>query len=283
MSYQREVRRVIAAVDSTDGAGVKLKRSVGRNPSSRIDPFLMLDAFSSDDPDDYIAGFPPHPHRGFETVTYMLDGHMIHRDHMGNEGDLRSGGVQWMTAGRGVIHEERPQQVDGLMRGFQLWINLPSSEKMQPAAYQNIEPEQVPSVMGTGYEIKVIAGQLEIDGHVTEGPVQTSSTEASYFDLLLTSDSQVSIPLNKHHSVVVYVFEGSVAIGNDKVETHSAVELSPGDEVQVKSLNNVSARVLLLSGRPINEPVAQYGPFVMNTMEEVEQAISDYQENRLVG
>lgn len=283
MSYQREVRRVIAAVDSTDGAGVKLKRSIGRNPSSRIDPFLMLDAFSSDDPDDYIAGFPPHPHRGFETVTYMLDGHMIHRDHMGNEGDLRSGGVQWMTAGRGVIHEERPQQVDGLMRGFQLWINLPSSEKMQPAAYQNIEPEQVPSVKGDGYEIKVIAGQIDIDGQITEGPVQTSSTEASYFDLLLTSDSQVSIPLNKDHSVVIYVFEGSVAIGKDKVETHSAVELSPGDEVQVKSLNNLNARVLLLSGRPINEPVAQYGPFVMNTMEEVEQAISDYQENRLVG
>lgn len=282
MNRLRHIKRLLPAVDSKDGAGVKLKRSLGRNASYRVDPFLMLDAFSSDNPDDYMAGFPPHPHRGFETVTYMLDGHMIHRDHMGNEGDLRSGGVQWMTAGRGVIHEERPQRIDGLMRGFQLWVNLPAAEKMQPAKYQNIEPEDVPEIQTSSYAIKVIAGRLRLDGRDITGPVQTSSTEAGYYDLFLAKNACLSLPLNTEHNVVVYVFEGAVDICGDKVPLNTAVELSKGDTLQIQTMPNENARVLILSGKPISEPVAQYGPFVMNTMDEIEQAISDYQHNRLV-
>lgn len=281
MIKQRGIHRVIPAVDSMDGAGVRLKRSIGRNPSSRVDPFLMLDAFSSDNPDDYIAGFPPHPHRGFETVTYMLDGHMVHRDHMGNEGNLRSGGVQWMTAGRGVIHEERPQQVDGLMRGFQLWINLPAKEKMQPAAYQNIEPEQVPVLSGAGFEMKIIAGELILEGEKVQGPIQAPSTKAIYLDLQLQPEAEIKVPLPELHNGVLYLFEGSIEIAGQEVQPDSAVELSRGDYVAIKAGEN-GARMLILAGAAIGEPVAQYGPFVMNTMSEVDQAIEDYRQNRLI-
>lgn len=208
MHTQRTIRRLIPAVDSLDGAGVKLKRSVGRNPASRIDPFLMLDAFSSDNPDDYIAGFPAHPHRGFETVTYMLDGHMLHRDHLGNEGHLRAGGVQWMRAGRGVIHEERPQQEQGLLRGFQLWLNLPAAEKMLPADYQNIEPEQILHYRHEGVEIRMIAGEVELAGERLRGPVETSTTEAIYLDLSLAAGEQISLPLPAEHRAFIYLFEG---------------------------------------------------------------------------
>lgn len=278
-----EISRVIPAVDSEDGAGVKLKRSLGRNPSSRVDPFLMLDAFSSDNPDDYIAGFPPHPHRGFETVTYMLDGHMIHRDHMGNEGELGAGGVQWMTAGRGVIHEERPQQVDGLMRGFQLWINLPADEKMKPAAYQNIEPEQVPEIEPEpGVHIKLIAGKVEAQGSTITGPIQAESTNPLYLDLTLQAGISFSCPVEKEHNALVYLFEGSARLNGQTLSLESAFVLTQGEVITIAA-DAEPARMLVLAGKPLNEPVAQYGPFVMNTMDEVEQAIQDYRSGRLTG
>ena len=280
-SLKRKISRVIPAVDSQDGAGVQLKRSIGRNPSTRVDPFLMLDAFSSDNPDDYIAGFPPHPHRGFETVTYMLDGHMIHRDHMGNEGDLRAGGVQWMTAGHGVIHEERPQMVEGLMRGFQLWVNLPAKEKMKPAAYQNIEPEQVPEKrLASGAIIKVIAGELTIDDEPIQGPISAPNTEPLYLDLQLPPGSKVELPIETTHNALVYLFDGQANIEGEALEHNAVNVLGQGNFVAINT-DQTSARMLVLSGKPIGEPVAQYGPFVMNTMDEVEQAIQDYRSGRL--
>lgn len=277
----RSVARFIPAVDSQDGAGVKLKRSLGRNPATRVDPFLMLDAFSSANPDDYIAGFPPHPHRGFETVTYMLDGHMIHRDHMGNEGDLRAGGVQWMTAGRGVIHEERPQMTEGLMRGFQLWINLPAKEKMKAAAYQNIEPEEVPILtLSNGSTIKAIAGTLSLQGQTISGPINSGSTQAIYLDIQIPADQTFTLPLANNLSAFLYLFEGSAVVDGQTLNGNTAAVLSAGDLLTITSSGN-AARLLLIAGKAIGEPIAQYGPFVMNTMEEVEQAIQDYQNNTL--
>lgn len=276
----RQIKRKIAAVDSSDGAGVKLKRSIGRNTASRVDPFLLLDAFSSDDPDDYIAGFPPHPHRGFETVTYMLDGHMLHKDHLGNEGDLRAGGVQWMTAGKGVIHEERPQQANGLLRGFQLWLNLPAKDKWQPAAYQNIEPEQVPEVSTAGCCIKVIAGELQLNEEIVRGPIATAATQALYLDIQLQAGVAVTLPVAAGLNAAIYPFEGEVLIAQQTAELNTAHELGQGDQVSLSS--EQGGRCLLLAGKAINEPVAQYGPFVMNTMDEVEQAIQDYRAGVLV-
>lgn len=276
----RQIKRLITARDSMDGAGVKLKRSIGQSEATRIDPFLMLDAFSSENPEDYIAGFPPHPHRGFETVTYMIDGHMIHRDHMGNEGDLRTGGVQWMRAGRGVIHEERPQRVDGLMRGFQLWINLPAEEKMLPASYQNIEPEQVAIHQGAGYQLKVIAGEITLGDKTVTGPIQNGSTESLYIDLALEEDQEIELPLPKDHNAAVYVFEGALEVAGQAVNLHQIAELARGESLQVKALSG--ARLLLLAGKPIGEPVVQYGPFVMNTVAEIEQALQDYRDGCLV-
>lgn len=278
---ERAITRLIKAVDSQDGAGVKLKRSIGQNQLTRIDPFLMLDAFSSSNPDDYIAGFPPHPHRGFETVTYMLDGHMVHRDHMGNEGDLRAGGVQWMTAGRGVIHEERPKMTNGLMRGFQLWINLPAKEKMKPAAYQNIEPEQVPiAKLENGTTVKVIAGSLTLDENVYCGPIDSGSTETVYLDIEIKQGNRLTLPLPNLHSGFIYLFEGDAEIANQAIPNNGAAVLSEGEQVTIHSPNTQS-RMLLIAGKPIGEPIAQYGPFVMNTMAEVEQAIHDYQNGCL--
>ncbi|MDP2823853.1 MAG: pirin family protein, partial [Sulfuritalea sp.] len=187
MSHRR-LQQVIRSVATSDGAGVSLRRSLGQSPATRVDPFLMLDEFSSDDPDDYIAGFPSHPHRGFETVTYMLDGHMLHEDHLGNRGDLLPGGAQWMTAGRGIVHSEMPQQESGRMRGFQLWINLPAAEKMKPAAYRDIRPEEIPSVaLPGGGEARVIAGSVTVDGREVAGPVQGLATEPLYIDVRLPS------------------------------------------------------------------------------------------------
>jgi redox-sensitive bicupin YhaK (pirin superfamily) len=280
-TQQRTIARIIPAVDSLDGAGVKLKRSVGKNAASRIDPFLMLDAFSSANPDDYIAGFPPHPHRGFETVTYMLDGHMIHKDHMGNEGNLRAGGVQWMTAGRGVIHEERPQMTEGLMRGFQLWMNLPASEKMKPAAYQNIEPEEVPVItLDNGCTIKVIAGEYQLEDKLANGPIAAGSTQATYLDIQIPKGQQLNLPIESHLNAFIYLFEGEVEVNKQTLSNNNAAVLGSGDSVTINALET-EARMLLIAGKAIDEPIAQYGPFVMNTMKEVDQAIEDYQNNTL--
>ncbi|BBB29626.1 pirin family protein [Neptunomonas japonica] len=280
-TQQRTITRIVAAVDSQDGAGVKLKRSIGKNPASRIDPFLMLDAFSSTNPDDYIAGFPPHPHRGFETVTYMLDGHMIHKDHMGNEGDLRAGGVQWMTAGRGVIHEERPQMTQGLIRGFQLWINLPASEKMKPAAYQNIEPEEIPVItLDNGCTIKVIAGEYQLEDKLASGPIAAGSTQVTYLDIHIPKGEHLSLPVSDSLSAFIYLFEGQAEINKQALSNDNTAVLGSGDSVTIHA-PDMGARMLLIAGKAIGEPIAQYGPFVMNSMKEVDQAIEDYQNNTL--
>ena len=276
----RAIKRRVPGVDSMDGAGVRIRRSVGKSQFARIDPFLMLDCFSSDDPDDYIAGFPAHPHRGFETVTYMLDGLMKHRDHMGNEGILRPGSVQWMTAGRGVIHEEMPQQENGLMRGFQLWVNLPASEKMKPAAYQNIEPEEITEISLEQGLIRLVAGSLDIGGNHYEGPVSGISRQPIFMEVRLELGQTIELPVATELSGFVYLFEGSAELGDETLEIHEAAELSEGDTIRV-SAGEAGARFMLIAGQAINEPIAQYGPFVMNTMDEIEQAISDYRANKL--
>ena len=281
----RNLQRVIQAVPTSDGAGVKLRRSLGQSQDARLDPFLMLDHFSTDNADDYIAGFPAHPHRGFETVTYMLDGHMQHKDHLGNTGELKSGAVQWMTAGRGIIHSEMPQQEQGRMRGFQLWINLPAKEKMKTAAYRDIQPDEIPVVeLSGGGRVKVIAGELTLDGRRIEGPIRGSTTDPLYLDVELPAGASFSQPIRTGDNAFVYPFEGSVEIGPSgavrPLRTHDAGVLSDGDEV-VLTAGPQGARMILLAGRPLREPVAQYGPFVMNTREEIEQAIRDYQTGQL--
>ena len=210
----RRLQQIIRSVATSDGAGVSLRRSLGQSHAARVDPFLMLDEFSSDDPDDYIAGFPSHPHRGFETVTYMLDGHMLHEDHLGNRGDLLPGGAQWMTAGRGIIHSEMPQQESGRMRGFQLWINLPAAEKLKPAHYRDIRPEEIPQVtLPGGGAARVIAGSIVVDGREVAGPVQGLSTEPLYIDVRLPAGGSFAQDLAPGHNAFVYAYEGNLAIG----------------------------------------------------------------------
>jgi len=275
----RSLLRSIPSIATSDGAGVKLRRSLGANPFQRHDPFLMLDEFYSDNPDDYIAGFPPHPHRGFETVTYMLDGRMQHKDSGGNTGDLGPGDVQWMTAARGIVHSEMPQQSEGRMRGFQLWLNLPAREKMKPAAYCDIPSERIPTVRpAQGVEVRVIAGTL--DG--TEGPIHGLSTDPRYFDVRLQAGAVFEAALPRLHNAFVYVYEGEAFVGEARsaLVHRAAGLLSEGNAVRLEA-GAGGARMLLLAGIPIDEPVVQYGPFVMNTREEIEQAIADYQSGAL--
>ena len=284
MTY-RTLTHAIPGLETSDGAGVKLRRSIGSTPSSRLDPFLMLDEFGTDQPEDYIAGFPPHPHRGFETVTYMLAGHMRHEDHMGNVGELTEGGVQWMTAGRGVIHSEMPQQEEGLMRGFQLWVNLPAAEKMKPASYKDIPAADIPVAQLDGGRIKVIAGNFATDDGDVVGPIQGLSTAPVFYDVELAASKTFETALPATHSAFVYSYEGDVSIDTDSEQriltAQSAGVLSAGDLLRV-SANTESARFIVLAGMPLNEPVVQRGPFVMNTREEIEQAVQDYQNGTLV-
>jgi hypothetical protein len=270
----RTLQRVIPSIPASDGAGVKLRRSLGASQLARHDPFLMLDEFYSDDPDDYLAGFPSHPHRGFETVTYMLDGHMQHKDSGGNTGDLGPGDVQWMTAARGLIHSEMPQQTEGRMRGFQLWLNLPAKEKMKTPAYRDIAARDIPVVRVPGGEVKVIAGRYA----ETTGAVHGGSTDPHYWDVHLEPGASFEARLPAGHSAFLYAYEGEAAVGEEaKALPHRAAGLlSDGDAVRIRA-GAPGARVLALAGKPIREPVVQYGPFVMNTREEIEQAIADYQ------
>ncbi len=277
----RTVLHSHAAVDTSDGAGVKLRRALGHQPGAGLDPFLMLDFFSSDNPDDYIAGFPAHPHRGFETVTYIVDGHLLHEDHLGNRGDLKAGGVQWMTAGRGIIHSEIPQQSEGLLRGFQLWINLPAKEKMKPAGYRDIPAEEIPVITVPGARVKLVAGELSLGGAITQGPIAGLTTEPLYADVTLDAGAALTLPIDAGLNAFLYVFEGSVQVAGTPVPAGSAAVLSDGDSLTLGSAT--AGRVLLVAGRPIGEPVAQYGPFVMNTRAELEQAMDDYRTGRLTG
>jgi hypothetical protein len=269
----RELQRVIPSIPASDGAGVKLRRSLGTSQLQRHDPFLMLDEFYSDDPEDYLAGFPSHPHRGFETVTYMLDGHMRHEDSRGNRGDLGPGDVQWMSAARGIIHSEMPQQTEGRMRGFQLWLNLPAAEKMKPAAYRDISAQDIPVVSG----VKIIAGEYRS----TKGPIHGGATDPYYFDIHLEADGTFKAPLPPEHNAFLYAYEGEALVGAESklLPNRAAAILTVGDFVKIQS--DKGARVLLLAGKPLREPVVQYGPFVMNTREEIERAIADYQSGAL--
>jgi len=282
---QRRIESIIPSVPASDGAGVKLRRSLGRNPAQRHDPFLMLDEFFSDNPDDYLAGFPTHPHRGFETVTYMLDGRMRHEDSGGHRGDLGPGDVQWMTAARGIIHSEMPQQTQGRMRGFQLWLNLPAAEKMRPAAYRDIPSRDIPSVelpdVGT---VRVIAGSFVHGPEQTTGPIGGNTTEPVFLDVRLAPGASLEVPLPAGHSAFVYPYDGLVAIGPDRrlLPNRAAGLLSDGDTVSLAAGTD-GAGLLLLAGKPLREPVVQYGPFVMNSWEEIERAVLDFQRGQFLG
>lgn len=284
---ERTLRRVIPAMATSDGAGVKLRRSIGAGGGNRLDPFLMLDEFGTDNPEDYIAGFPPHPHRGFETVTYMIDGHMRHEDHLGNVGELKSGGVQWMTAGRGVIHSEMPQQDSGRMRGFQLWLNLPAAEKMKPAAYRDIPANEIPVIqLDDGATLKLIAGRLAIDGSAHAGPINDGgvdmATDPLMVDITLPPGTGVDLPVAAGHQAFLYVYEGDAEISGQPLQSRQAGVLGDGDRVMLRG-GGRQARILLVAGRPLGEPVVQYGPFVMNTREEIDQALADFRAGNLAG
>lgn len=273
----RPVTQLVPALEVTEGAGVSVHRTIGTPACRHLDPFLLLDHFSSDDPDDYSAGFPEHPHRGFNTFTYMLDGHMRHGDSMGNRGDLGPGGAQWMKAASGIIHSEMPQQIDGLMRGFQLWINLPASAKMSDPEYQDIRPEAIPEVQAPNHHIRLLAGPLGDQ----LGPVRDPHTDPRILDLTLEAGARWTLDLPVGHTAFVHVFGGSGTIAGTPVPRRHLAVLGAGEGVAITAGQD-GLRALLVAGRPIGEPIVQYGPFVMNSREEIEQAMADYRQGRLV-
>ncbi len=280
VTQARPVERLIAGQPTSDGAGVKLTRVLTNQLQRRLDPFLMLDAFGSDKADDYIAGFPDHPHRGFETITYMLEGRMRHRDSAGNEGLLGPGGVQWMTAGRGVIHSELPEQQEGRMEGFQLWLNLAGKDKMRDPWYRDIPTAEIPELRtDEGVQVRVIAGE----SHGLAGAVQREQTEPLYLDLHLPAGARFEQQLPATHNAFVYVYRGSLKIGEAKVPQQRMAILAnaAGSDGIVVQAGEEPTRAILIAGRPLNEPIAQYGPFVMNTQAELMQAVRDFQEGRL--
>jgi redox-sensitive bicupin YhaK (pirin superfamily) len=278
-SKVREVMRKVRGVPTSDGAGVRMTRVIGTPSLDTFDPFLMLDEFRSDDPNDYLAGFPNHPHRGFETVTYMLAGRMRHGDNQGNEGLLGPGSVQWMTAGRGIVHSEFPEQDEGLMWGFQLWVNLPSTDKMTAPRYQDVPAGAIPEVEPMpGVRARVLVGTL--DG--VKGPVTGVATEPVYLDLHLSPGASYAVSLPERHNVFAYVYEGQAKIGASAtgIARGELALTSHGTALPVTA-GAEGARVIVVGGRPLGEPVARYGPFVMNTVDELRQAFADYEAGRL--
>ena len=275
----RAIERLVTGIATSDGAGVKLTRVLTQSLQRRLDPFLMLDAFGSDNPDDYIAGFPDHPHRGFETVTYMIAGRMQHRDSAGHEGLLENGGVQWMTAGRGVIHSEIPQQEEGVMEGFQLWLNLPSREKMSAPWYRDFAAADLPRfTTDAGVVVTVIAGE----SHGVSGAVTRDATVPLYLDLHSPAGARFTQTLPVGHNAFAYVYRGEIGIAGTKVAAqHMAILTNDAEADGVVIESAGEARVLLLAGRPLNEPIAQYGPFVMNTDQEIYQAVNDFRDGHL--
>jgi redox-sensitive bicupin YhaK (pirin superfamily) len=280
---ERSVTKIITGQPTSDGAGVRLNRVIGTPALEQLDPFLLLDEFKSDRPGDYLAGFPDHPHRGFETVTYMLAGAMEHRDHSGNQGELVAGSVQWMTAGRGIVHSEMPRQRDGLMWGFQLWVNLPARDKMIAPRYQDIAPDRIPEVkLAEGVTARVIAG--EADG--ARGPVEGIATQPIYLDVRMAPGAVVELPLTPGHNAFAYVYEGRVTLGPasgpKEAGAGQLATLSDGDALRAATGSDAPARFLLLAARPLREPIARYGPFVMNTREEILQAVEDYRSGQFL-
>lgn len=278
-STARPVQLVVDAMPTKDGAGVRLSRALGSRALPMLDPFLMLDQFKSDNPDDYVAGFPDHPHRGFETVTYMLEGAMEHRDSVGNSGRLGPGSAQWMTAGHGIVHSEMPKQERGLMWGFQLWVNLPRARKMIKPRYQDIAPGRIPDLDREGAHIRVIAGTA----FGTTGPVSGIDVDPLFLDVALVKGARFEAPLPADHNSFAFVTDGAVRLGpeNREVRAGQLAVLGPGDRV-LATCDAGSGRMVLLAGRPIGEPVARGGPFVMNTQDEIRQAWEDYRSGRLV-
>lgn len=273
----RAVAHIVPGVAAQDGAGVRLKRSLGGPELQLFDPFLLLDEFRSDDASDYIAGFPDHPHRGFETVTYMLAGRMGHKDNQGNSGLLKPGGAQWMTAGRGIVHSEMPEQEDGLMWGFQLWVNLPAAQKMRPPRYQDIEPEDIPELdLEDGVRVRLVAGTLRGQ----EGAVRDIAVSPIYWDVHLDADKGLTETLPEGHNAFIYVYDGTVSVGDRAVDTGEMALLTHGAKLDVQASGGEAARFLVIAGQPIGEQVARYGPFVMNTREEIMQAFQDYQAGK---
>ncbi|WP_281016814.1 MULTISPECIES: pirin family protein [unclassified Minwuia] len=273
----RAVAHIVPGVAAQDGAGVRLKRSLGGPELQLFDPFLLLDEFRSDDASDYIAGFPDHPHRGFETVTYMLAGRMGHKDNQGNAGLLKPGGAQWMTAGRGIVHSEMPEQEDGLMWGFQLWVNLPAAQKMRPPRYQDIEPEDIPELdLEDGVKVRLVAGTLRGQ----EGAVRDIAVSPIYWDVHLDAGKALAESLPTGHNAFIYVYDGSVSVGDRPVDTGEMALLTHGAKLNVQASGGEAARFLVIAGQPIGEQVARYGPFVMNTREEIMQAFQDFQAGR---
>jgi len=274
----RKVQQVVSGQATTDGAGVELVRVIGQPALMDLDPFLLLDAFRSDDPDDYIAGFPPHPHRGFETVTYLLNGRMRHQDNAGNEGVIEPGGIQWMTAGKGIVHSEMPEQQDGMLEGFQLWINLPGSHKMTAPSYQEHDAAHIPTESRNDTVIKVISGKTS---QGTSGPVSQPLTDPLYLDVSMQPDTAFNEDIAPDHNAFLYVIDGEVVLeGTDTKQLSLGRDqlavLGQGDAIALRS-GGQATRFLLVSGKPLNEPVARGGPFVMNTEAEIRQAFSDYQ------
>ena len=277
----RRLRSLITGMPATDGAGVKLVRVIGQPSLQELDPFLLLDAFRSDNPDDYIAGFPSHPHRGFETVTYLLDGRMRHKDNAGNEGVIEPGGIQWMTAGRGIVHSEMPEQEDGRLEGFQLWVNLPASHKMTQPAYQEHGVDNIPLETRAGTSIRVITGQTS---QGTAGPVSQPLTEPLYLDVSLDANTSFSEIIPAQHNAFVYGIQGSVRLQTEQDESVSVTRdqlgiLSQGTTVELESTDQ-GARFLLIAGKPLGEPIARSGPFVMNSQAELQQAYMDFQNGQ---
>lgn len=263
-------------IPAQDGAGVKLTRIINQPNLRHQDPFLMLDEFRSDNPNDYIAGFPPHPHRGFVTLTYMLAGRMEHRDSNGNTGVVSAGGAQWMKAARGIIHAEMPKQEDGLMWGFQLWINLPAAHKMEAADWADYAEHTIPKIPGERSEIRVIAGEFEGQ----EGPVKQPEQAFLMLDVRLQANAQVSIPSQQQETRLAYIYQGQITVNNEPVTRGELIRLAPQDLLQLQA-GDEPAGMIVLAANPIGEPIVQYGPFVMNQAEEIEQAIRDYQAGRL--
>lgn len=274
----RKVSRIIKGMPATDGAGVELTRVIGQPALPMLDPFLLLDAFRSDQPEDYIAGFPPHPHRGFETVTYLLEGRMRHKDNAGHEGVIEQGGIQWMTAGKGIVHSEMPEQENGLLEGFQLWVNLPAEHKMGPPQYQEYPAEKIPlETRDENIEVRVITGETS---QGTQGPVVQPLTEPLYLDVRLPAGKQFFESLPEMHNAFIYIIHGPVSLKNEdgklmELARDDLAVLTKGDHIELRA-ENKNAHFLLIAGKPLNEPVARGGPFVMNTKAEIEQAFNDY-------
>ncbi|HET6604567.1 MAG TPA: pirin family protein [Xanthomonadaceae bacterium] len=280
LSHSRSVRRVIRGTATSDGAGVRLTRVIGSPQLPDLDPFLLLDEFGTDRAQDYVGGFPDHPHRGFETVTYMLDGRMRHRDNHGNEGLLVPGAVQWMTAGRGIVHSEMPEQEHGRMRGFQLWVNLPAKDKMTAPRYQELGPERIPVLEpAQGIRLKLIAGRI---GEVA-GPIVQPATDPLYVDAHLRAGARVELAVPEGHTAFVFVYEGAARVGEGtEAATVAARELAvldAGNRIVLEG-READTRAIVVAGRPLHEPVARHGPFVMNTREEIMQAVDDFRAGR---